>query len=131
MARQSAGGDGYYERSEASLHREGLGGLFPDDLDATVIYYGQVTADEEELRPVNTPILGLFGEADQGIPVSSVRAFEESLGRLRKEHEIYIYPGAEHAFANPTGNAYDREAAEDAWQKTLVFLDRHLGDSDE
>ena len=100
--------------------------LFPDDLDAAVIYYGQVTADEEELRPLSMPILGLFGGADQGIPVASVNAFKDALGRLRKDHEVYIYPNAEHAFANPTGNAYDREAAEDSWQKTLTFLGRTL-----
>jgi carboxymethylenebutenolidase len=105
--------------------------LFPNDLDASVIFYGQVTADEDELRPLNVPILGLFGEADDGIPVSSVRAFEAALGRLRKDFEIHIYPGAEHAFANPTGNAYDREAAEDAWQKTTAFLSRTLGSSDQ
>ena len=104
--------------------------LFPDDLDAAVIYYGQVTADEDVLRPVNVPILGLFGEADTGIPVSSVRAFEESLTRLRKDFEIHIYPGAEHAFANPTGVAYNRAAAEDAWEKTLAFLDRTLVNSE-
>ena len=105
--------------------------LFPDELDATVIYYGQVTADEDELRPINSPILGLFGEADTGIPLSSVRAFEDALARLRKDYEIHIYPGAEHAFANPTGDAYNAEAAEDAWQKTLTFLNRTLASSDD
>ncbi|MGI9221063.1 MAG: dienelactone hydrolase family protein [Woeseiaceae bacterium] len=105
--------------------------LFPDDLDASVIYYGQVTANEDELRPVSTPILGLFGEADKGIPVSSVREFEAALGRLRKDYEIHIYPDAEHAFANPTGDAYDRDAAEDAWLKTLAFLKRNLGESNQ
>ncbi len=105
--------------------------LFPNDLDAAVIFYGQVTADEDELRPLSTPILGLFGEADDGIPVSSVREFEATLGRLRKDFEIHIYPGAEHAFANPTGDAYDRDAAEDAWQKTIAFLSRTLGNTAE
>lgn len=105
--------------------------LFPDELDAAVIYYGQVTADEEELRPLSMPILGLFGGADQGIPVDSVNAFKDSLARLRKDHEVYIYPNAGHAFANPTGNAYDAEAAEDSWQKTLEFLGRTLTPSTE
>ena len=72
------------------------------------------------------PILGLFGEKDTGVTVESVQAFEATLQRLRKPHEIHIYPGARHAFANPTGNAYDAEAAEDAWQKTLQFLQENL-----
>lgn len=100
--------------------------LFPDELDATVIYYGQVTDDEDKLRPVNSPILGLFGAEDRGITVESVRAFEAALERLRKNYEIHVYPGANHAFANPSGNAYNAEAAEDAWQKTIDFLNTHL-----
>lgn len=106
--------------------------LFPDELDAAVIYYGQVTDDEEKLRPINTPILGLFGAEDQGISVDSVRRFEAALERLRKDYDIHIYPGADHAFANPTGRNYNAEAAEDAWQKTLEFLGHNLaGTSDD
>ena len=100
--------------------------LFPEDLDASVIYYGQVTDDEERLRDISAPILGLFGAEDQGISVESVQNFEAALERLRKNYEIHIYPGADHAFANPTGNAYNAEAADDAWQKTLAFLNRNL-----
>ena len=100
--------------------------LFPDDLDASVIYYGQVTADEEALRPINTPILGLFAAEDTGIKVASVEAFRDALERLRKNYEVHIYPGVGHAFANPTGRNYDAATAEDAWAKTLEFLDRHL-----
>ena len=100
--------------------------LFPDELDAAVIFYGQVTADEEKLRPINAPILGLFGADDTGIKVDSVEAFGASLERLRKDHEIHIYPGVGHAFANPTGTNYNAEAATDAWVRTLEFLGRHL-----
>ena len=100
--------------------------LLPDELDAAVIYYGQVTDDEDKLRPVNLPILGLFGAEDKGIPVESVEKFEAALERLRKDHAIQIYPGAGHAFANPTGRNYDAEVADDAWQRTIEFLARHL-----
>ena len=104
--------------------------LFPDALDASVIYYGQVTDDEDKLRPVSAPILGLFGAADKGISVESVEGFRGALERLRKVHEIHIYPGVGHAFANPTGQNYNAEAAEDAWRKTLEFLGRHLSPED-
>jgi carboxymethylenebutenolidase len=100
--------------------------LFPKDLDAAVIYYGQVTNDEEKLRPINAPILGFFGDADRGISVESVDGFKQALERLRMPHEIHVYPGAGHAFANPTGNNYKPEFAEDAWQKTLTFLQQNL-----
>lgn len=100
--------------------------LFPDELDAAVIYYGQVIADEEKLGPMDVPILGLFGAEDKGISVESVRAFEATLARLRKNHEIQIYPGAGHAFANPTRTRYNAEVADDAWQRTLEFLGQNL-----
>ena len=100
--------------------------LYPDDLDAAVIYYGRVTADDEALRPVNAPILGIFAAEDQGIPVESVEAFRGSLQRLRKDHAIHIYPDVGHAFANPTGQRYNAEAADDAWRRTLAFFKLHL-----
>jgi carboxymethylenebutenolidase len=104
--------------------------LFPDDLDASVIYYGRVTDDEDKLRPINTPILGLFAADDTGIKVESVEAFRAALERLRKDHEVHIYPGVGHAFANPTGSNYNAAAAEDAWAKTTEFLARHLSSDD-
>ena len=104
--------------------------LFPDELDATVIYYGQVSADEETLRPVNVPILGLFAADDRGIPVKSVEAFRDTLQNLRKDHAVHIYPDVGHAFANPTGQRYNAAAAEDAWKRTLAFLELHLGSND-
>ena len=100
--------------------------LFPDDLDAAVIYYGQVTDDAAVLEPLNVPVLGLFGANDRGITVESVNAFAETMHNLGKNYEIEIYPNAGHAFANPTGNNYDPATAEAAWQRTLNFLKFHL-----
>lgn len=100
--------------------------LFPDDLDAAVIYYGNVTDDEDALRPINAPILGLFAAEDRGVKVASVHAFGRTLERLRKDYIVHIYPDVGHAFANPTGQRYDRAAADDAWRRTLDFLNLHL-----
>jgi carboxymethylenebutenolidase len=102
--------------------------LFPDDLDAAVIYYGQVTDDEQKLRPIDVPILGLFGGNDRAITVDSVHRFEAALKNLRKNYDIHIYPEARHAFANPSGQNYDARAAADAWRRTLEFLAQNLGD---
>ena len=83
-------------------------------------------ADEDKLRPVNTPLLGLFGAEDRGIKIETVEAFGAALESLRKDYEIHIYPGVGHAFANPTGRNYDAASADDAWRRTLEFLGRHL-----
>lgn len=97
-----------------------------EDLDATVIYYGNVNANESQLSAIDWPVLGIFGENDTGIPPSAVNAFEARLDSLGIENEIYIYPGVGHAFANPSGMNYAPEETKDAWNKTLSFLERHL-----
>lgn len=105
--------------------------LFPDELNATVIYYGQVTDNESKLRPMNVPVLGIFAAEDRGIPVKSVKGFRQALQNLEKNYDIEIYPGVGHAFANPTGTNYNAEAAGKAWEKTVAFLDSHLSISDD
>lgn len=100
--------------------------LHPIDLDAAVIYYGRLETDEDTLRPLEMPILGIFGAEDQGIPVDTVRAFETSLKNLGKAAQVHVYEGADHAFANPSGSRYQVEAATDAWGKTLAFFAQNL-----
>ena len=96
-------------------------------LDATVVYYGGgMATSTEKLAPITWPVLGIFGDQDQVIPVENVRAFEASLEMLAIENEVYIYPGVGHAFANPSGMNYAPEETKDAWQKTLRFLNAHL-----
>ncbi len=100
--------------------------LMPENIDATVIYYGRLVTDPEALKPLDMPVLGIFGSEDRGIPVESVNAFETAMRSLDKDVTIKIYEGANHAFANPSGQRYDPQAAEDAWALTTSFLDRHL-----
>jgi len=100
--------------------------LEPEGVDATVIYYGRLVTDEEELAPLASPVLGIFGALDRGIPVETVREFEAALDTLGKEASIHVYEDADHAFANPTGTRYQAPAAEDAWAKTLSFFAKHL-----
>jgi carboxymethylenebutenolidase len=100
--------------------------MFPDKVAATVIYYGQVPSDRATLEPLNMPILGIFAGKDDHITPESARAFEKTLHQLGKEAEVTVYDGVGHAFANPSGTNYRKAEAEDAWQKTLTFLDRHL-----
>jgi carboxymethylenebutenolidase len=98
----------------------------PGELDASVLYYGRLETDPARLAALETPLLGLFGSEDAGIPVEGVRAFERKLEALGKPAEIRIYEGAGHAFANPSGTLYQPEAAEDAWRRTLDFFRENL-----
>lgn len=100
--------------------------LLPDQVDATVIYYGSVKADPAELATLQMPILGLFGAKDPIVPLASVEAFAAEMKKLGKPVDIQVYPGANHAFANPSGTAYDAPAAEDAWRRAIAFLRAQL-----
>jgi carboxymethylenebutenolidase len=100
--------------------------LHTDSMDATVIYYGSITSDKSKLSSIKWPVLGIFAGLDQGIPVDSVKQFESSLNDLGIENQIHIYPDVNHAFANPSGDRYAHKEAQDAWQKTIEFLNTHL-----
>lgn len=95
-------------------------------LAATVIYYGNLVNDTSELSKIKWPVLGIFGDQDNSIPVDSVRAFGRGLNETGVTNEIYIYPGVGHAFANPSGDNYAPQETADAWQKTLTFLDKYV-----
>jgi len=95
-------------------------------MDATVIYYGSLITEQEPLSNISWPVLGIFAELDQGISVESVNDFETSLDELDIPNEIHIYPGVDHAFANPSGERYAPDESKDAWQKTIEFLELNL-----
>jgi carboxymethylenebutenolidase len=71
---------------------------------------------------VKVPLLGLFGGADQAIPVEQVEEFDAG---LTVEHEVHVYPGAPHSFFDRRYEEH-AEACEDAWRRTLGFLERHI-----
>lgn len=102
--------------------------LFPQELDAAVIYYGGQVGEKtaEELSTLEMPILGIFGAEDGSIPLETVEQLESTLQELDKEVEIVVYENAGHAFANPSGQNYVPEAAEAAWAKTTEFLSQNL-----
>ena len=70
---------------------------------------------------IASPILGLFGGADDSIPPDAIAAFDEALTAAGVDHELKTHPGAPHSF-------FDRKAAEfaeasaDAWQGILEFI---------
>ncbi|MDT5061251.1 MAG: carboxymethylenebutenolidase [Acidobacteriota bacterium] len=96
------------------------------DLKGAVIFYGRTPI---ELVPqVSCPLLGSFGALDTGIPPEKLKEFEEALKKAGKKADIKIYPGAKHGFFNDTRpEAYNAEAAADAWQRVLKFFHERLG----
>ena len=102
--------------------------LFPQELDAAVIYYGGQVGEKtaEDLNVLEMPILGIFGAEDTSIPLETVKELESILTELDKTAEIVVYEDAGHAFANPSGQNYVPEAAKQAWDKTIEFLNQNL-----
>ncbi len=80
----------------------------------------------EESATLKTPWLGLFGDQDQGIPTADVEALRAALADAPVPTEIVRYPDAEHGFFCDERPAYNPEASEDAWPRTMDWLDCHL-----
>ncbi len=103
---------------------------------AAVPWYGHVRRTFKDLPGVDAfrladrirvPVLGLYGEADGGIPVADVKAFEDELRKHNPSVEFVLYPGAPHAFfSDDRPQVYKKEAAEDAWTRCVAFFTRHL-----
>jgi carboxymethylenebutenolidase len=74
------------------------------------------------------PMIGFFGDDDTNPSPEDVRRIDAALTEHGKRHEFHTYAGAGHAFVNFTNPERHRpEAAAEAWQKMLAFLDGHLG----
>jgi carboxymethylenebutenolidase len=95
-------------------------------LSAAVIFYGSPESRRERVLDLRAPILGHYGAEDQGIDTSRVEAFRQMLVGSGKTAEIYVYPGAGHAFMNEEQPSYRPEAARLAWVRTLAFLQKYL-----
>jgi carboxymethylenebutenolidase len=95
------------------------------DLDAGVVYYGR-QPQAADVSKIQAPLLlhyaGLDTRINEGIP-----AFEDALKKANKKYTLHIYEGANHAFNNDTSEArYNKQAAEQAWGRTIAFLKEHL-----
>lgn len=103
---------------------------------AGVAWYGRLVGQASELTPkhpvdiakdLKAPVLGLYGAADQGIPVTTVEQMKAALEAAKKFNTFYVYPDTPHAFHADYRPSYRKEQAEDAWQKAVGFFKVHLG----
>jgi carboxymethylenebutenolidase len=99
-------------------------------LSAAVGFYGilsdrfGVPGPIDRAGDMRRPVLGLFGGADQAIPVEDVEQFDQGLTDAGVEHEIHVYPDAPHSFFDRRFEEH-AEACADAWRRMVGFLDRH------
>lgn len=96
-------------------------------LAACVVYYGRLVTDPATVVKIQAPMLGNFGEEDQGISPAMVEQFEKAAKAAGKSIDFKEYPGAGHGFAsNPDPKVYRTDAARDADARTDAFLAKSL-----
>ncbi len=100
--------------------------LHNNQLAATVIFYGSPETDVETLKKLPGPVLGIFGGADQSIPVEDVKAFDAALSEAGVAHEITVYDGQPHAFVHDAAGIKAGGAQGEAWDQMLLFLQKNL-----
>jgi carboxymethylenebutenolidase len=79
-----------------------------------------------ESANIKVPVLCLFGEKDASIPMAEVDAVRSRLGMQPREHEVVVYPGAEHGFFCDERGSFKADAADDAWKRTVKWLELRL-----
>jgi carboxymethylenebutenolidase len=103
------------------------------NLKAGVAFYGTLV-DKNGAAPKSSidlapemkePVLGLYGEADAGIPPDQVKQMEAALKAAGKNAEFQEYPGAPHGFVADYRPSYRKEAADDAWNKMTAWFKKY------
>jgi carboxymethylenebutenolidase len=104
-------------------------------IDAGVAWYGSLmpippampTGPLDVTDKIDRPVLGLYGGADQGIPLDHVermRAGLKAFGNDAKS-QIHVYEGMPHAFNADYRPSFRKEAAEDGWKRMLAWFKKH------
>jgi carboxymethylenebutenolidase len=104
------------------------------NLKAGVAWYGRLVGQTDELHPKNpidiaaqikAPVLGLYGGADGGIPISTVDQMRQALKDAGKTAEIVVYPDAPHGFHADYRPTYRKDPAEDGWKRLQDWFKTH------
>lgn len=106
---------------------------------AGVAWYGRLVGEKSENFPahpvdlahkLNAPVLGLYGGADDGIPLETVEQMQQALKQANDNpaasaSRFEIYPDAPHAFHADYRASYREAAAKDGWEKCLQWFKTH------
>ena len=111
-------------------------------LKAGVAWYGRVEGQTNANNPkhavdlattLKAPVLGLYGGADTGIPITSVNNMKEALAhaaakgnKAAKASEFVLYPDAPHAFHADYRPSYRAAPAADGWSRAVAWLKQYV-----
>jgi carboxymethylenebutenolidase len=95
-------------------------------LAAGVAYYGR-QAPAADVPKIMAPLMLHYASLDERVN-AGIADYETALKANTKTYELHMYEGANHAFNNDTNAArYSKEAADQAWGRTVAFLKKHAG----
>lgn len=77
-------------------------------------------------KDLSCPMLGIFGNDDQGPSQADVDRTEMALKQHGKTYEFHRYDGAGHAFFNYLRPSYRQEQAVDGWKQVFTWWDKYL-----
>lgn len=105
------------------------------ELGAAVSFYGGgITQGRFGMPPLldmaptlQTPWLGLFGDLDASIPIDEVEGLRAAAAGAGVPTEVVRYPDATHGFHCDARDSYHESSAKAAWQRTVQWLDQHMG----
>jgi carboxymethylenebutenolidase len=86
----------------------------------------QPVAPLDYTKDLSCPLLGIFGEEDQGPTPEQVARHEEELKKFGRAYEFHMYPKAGHGFFYYNKSAYRQEQAVEGWKKVFEFLEKNL-----
>jgi carboxymethylenebutenolidase len=101
---------------------------------AGVAWYGPLERPKSEMTPLNpidvvpqlkVPVLGLYGGADGGIPMTQIQAMQDALKAAGSPSEIVVYPDTPHGFNADYRASYRPEQAKDGWKRQLAWFKDH------
>jgi carboxymethylenebutenolidase len=107
-----------------------------------VAWYGRLEGQSNAITPkhpielaasLKAPVLGLYGGADTGIPVTSVNNMKEALAQAAskgnsaaKASEFVLYPDAPHAFHADYRASFRAAPAADGWSRAVAWLKQYV-----
>jgi carboxymethylenebutenolidase len=103
-------------------------------LKAGVAWYGRLIGEHSKMQPqhpidlvgsLKAPVLGLYGGADEGIPLDTIEQMKQALKAAGNASEIIVYPDTPHGFHADYRPSYRREQAQDGWKRLQAWFRQH------
>ena len=109
-----------------------LSSTLGQDLAGVIGFYGFPGGPSRNGSPAPTdlvgriecPVLGIFGGADQAIPIATIQGFRDALAGAGIEHEIAVEPDAPHSFFDRKQDEFQAQS-DDAWSRVTRFIEAH------